>query len=129
VDFLAGLGGTGSSRRERILSSLAELESYEDGLRVELQSRLAAIDGVTLYSRAGRRTPTLLFSVAGYEPRAVAAALAEQGVNAPAGSFYALEASRHLGLGDAGAVRAGLAPYTDGSDVDRLVEGVTRLVA
>jgi cysteine desulfurase family protein (TIGR01976 family) len=129
VDFLAGLGGTGSSRRERILSSLAELEAYEDGLRTELQSRLAAIDGVTLHGRAGRRTPTLLFSVAGHEPRAVAAALAEQGVNAPAGSFYALEASRHLGLGDTGAIRAGLAPYTDGSDVDRLVEGVTRLVA
>jgi cysteine desulfurase family protein (TIGR01976 family) len=129
VDFLAGLGGTGSTRRERLTSSLALLESYEDGLRAELESRLAAIDGITLHGHATRRTPTLLFSVAGQEPVAVAAALAEQGVNAPAGTFYALEASRHLGLGDTGAIRAGLAPYTDSSDVDRLVEAVTRLTS
>ncbi|TDU83524.1 cysteine desulfurase family protein (TIGR01976 family) [Kribbella voronezhensis] len=129
VDFLAGLGGTGENRRERLLSSLALLELYEDKLREDLESRLAAIDAVTLYGHAQRRTPTLLFSVAGHDSRSVAARLAEEGVNAPAGSFYALEASRHLGLGDSGAVRAGLAPYTNESDVDRLVEGVTRLVS
>jgi cysteine desulfurase family protein (TIGR01976 family) len=129
VDFLAGLGGTGENRRERLLSSLALLESYEDELRVELESRLAAIDGVTLYGKARRRTPTLLFSVAGLDSQTVAARLAEAGVNAPAGSFYALEASRHLGLGDSGAVRAGLAPYTNQSDVDRLVDAVQRLVS
>ncbi|WP_112238138.1 cysteine desulfurase-like protein [Kribbella monticola] len=129
VDFLAGLGGTGENRRERLLSSLALLELYEDKLRDDLESRLAAIEGVTLYGHAQRRTPTLLFSVAGHDSRSVAARLAEEGVNAPAGSFYAVEASRHLGLGDTGAVRAGLAPYTNESDLDRLVEGVTRLVS
>ena len=126
VDFIAGLGGTGEDRRERLLSSLALLENYEDELRVELESRLAAIDGITLYGRAKRRTATLLFSVAGWESTAVSAELAKSGVNAPAGSFYALEASRHLGLGDSGAVRVGLAPYTNQSDVDRL-EAVERL--
>jgi cysteine desulfurase family protein (TIGR01976 family) len=129
VDFIAGLGGgtmTGN-RRERLLSSLALLENYEDELRTELESRLAAIDGITLYGRAKRRTATLLFSVAGWESTAVAAELAKSGVNAPAGSFYALEASRHLGLGDTGAVRVGLAPYTNQSDVDRLVEAVEQL--
>jgi cysteine desulfurase family protein (TIGR01976 family) len=128
VEFLAGLGGTGENRRERLLSSLMLLEIYEDALRAELESRLAAIDGITLYGHAQRRTPTLLFSLAGHDSRTVAARLAETGVNAPAGSFYALEASRHLGLGDTGAVRAGLAPYTNQSDVDRLVEGVTQLI-
>jgi selenocysteine lyase/cysteine desulfurase len=49
-------------------------------------------------------------------------------VNAPAGSFYALEASRWLGLGDTGAVRAGIAPYTDDADVDRLVAAVAAVV-
>ena len=51
----------------------------------------------------------------------MAETLAGQDVNAPAGHFYALEASRHLGLGDRGAVRAGLAAYTDDSDVERLL--------
>jgi selenocysteine lyase/cysteine desulfurase len=50
--------------------------------------------------------------------------LAAVGVNAPAGNFYALETSRRLGLGDEGAVRAGLAPYTNAHDVNRLVEAV-----
>lgn len=42
---------------------------------------------------------------------------------------YALEASRRLGMGDAGGVRAGLAPHTDPQDVDRLVEAVGDAVA
>ncbi len=56
------------------------------------------------------------------------AALAERGVNAPAGHFYAIECSRHLGLGDTGGVRVGLAPYTSEDDVDRLVTALTEIV-
>jgi selenocysteine lyase/cysteine desulfurase len=66
----------------------------------------------------------VLFSVDGVPGGRVHEQLAERGVNAPAGSFYALEASRWLGLGDTGAVRAGLAPYTDDEDVDRLLAGL-----
>jgi selenocysteine lyase/cysteine desulfurase len=69
----------------------------------------------------------VLFSVDGVAPRDVYVKLAAAGGNAPAGSFYALEASRWLGLGDTGAVRAGLAPYTDETDVDRLLAGVRQL--
>jgi cysteine desulfurase family protein (TIGR01976 family) len=127
VDFIAGLGGTGATRRERVLSSLQLVEEYEDGLREDLESRLAAIPGVTLYGHAARRTPTLLFTVEGHPPVAVAEHLAAAGVNAPAGSFYAYEPARHLGLGAAGAVRAGLAPYSDQSDIDRLVAAVESL--
>ena len=46
------------------------------------------------------------------------------GVNAPAGSFYAYEPSRWLGLGEAGGLRVGLAPYTSPDDVDRLLAGL-----
>ena len=53
--------------------------------------------------------------------------LAERGVNAPAGNFYALEVSRWLGLGDAGGVRVGLAPYSTEDDVDRLITGLREL--
>ncbi|MEV6416047.1 cysteine desulfurase-like protein [Kribbella sp. NPDC051718] len=128
VDFIAGLGGVASGdRRERLLSSLALVEEHEDAQRVDLEARLGAISGITFYGHAQRRTPTLLFSVDGWDSRAVAAKLAESGVNAPAGSFYALEASRHLGLGDTGAVRVGLAPYTHQADVDRLVEAIETL--
>ncbi len=50
--------------------------------------------------------------------------LAERDVHAPSGTFYALEASRRLGLGDSGGLRVGLAPYTGTDDVDRLLTGL-----
>jgi selenocysteine lyase/cysteine desulfurase len=70
-----------------------------------------------------------LFSVARHSPQEVHRRLAARGVNAPAGSFYALEAARWAGLGDGGAVRAGISPYNDEEDVDRLLAGVADLCA
>lgn len=127
VDFIADLAGTGRTRRERLISSLESVEAHEDALRDDLEARLKAIPGVTLYGHAAHRTPTLLFTLDGHTPAAVSEHLAKAGVNAPAGSFYAYEPARHLGLGPAGAIRAGLAPYTDQPDVDRLVAAVSAL--
>ncbi|MDG9717785.1 cysteine desulfurase-like protein [Streptomyces sp. DH24] len=131
VDFLAGLapgaaGGAGD-RRARLRAAFAAVEEHEDALRGRIERGLAGLGGVTVYSRAARRTPTLLFTVAGRRPAEVARHLAERSVDAPAGSFYALEASRRLGLGDEGGVRVGLAPYTCDEDVDRLLEALGSL--
>ena len=103
------------------------MEAYEDVLFERLLSGLDAIPGVRRYGRPARHTPTVLFSVEGSTGREVHERLAAQRVNAPASSFYALEASRWIGLGDAGAVRAGLAPYTSEDDVDRLLAGVAEV--
>ncbi|MEU4144376.1 cysteine desulfurase-like protein [Streptomyces parvulus] len=128
VDFLAGLKADAhGSRRERLVASFAALEAHEDALRGRIERGLAGLDGVTVYSRAARRTPTLLFTVAGLSPAEVYRGLAERGVDAPAGTFYALEAARHLGLGDEGGVRVGLAPYTSADDVDRLLTALAAL--
>ena len=130
VDFLAGIvaPGTTGSRRERLLVSMAAVEDYEDGLRARIEAGLERLPGVTVYSRAAHRTPTLLLGMGGREQEAYAF-LAERGVNAPAGSFYALEASRRLGLGDTGALRVGLAPYVDETDVDRLLAALGEFTA
>ncbi|WP_346620545.1 cysteine desulfurase-like protein [Blastococcus montanus] len=128
VDFLAALG-EGGSRRERLLTAMSTLEEYEDGLRADLETRLAALPGVRLWSRAAHRTPTLLLTVDGRDPADAYRFLADRGVNAPAGHFYAIEASRWLGLGDTGGLRAGLAPYSDADDVDRLVTGLREWLA
>jgi cysteine desulfurase family protein (TIGR01976 family) len=125
IEFIAGLDPTATgSRRERVLASMAAVEAYEDGLRAELEAALAELPGVTVWSRAAHRTPTLLLTFEGRDAADAYRFLAERGVNAPAGSFYALEASRWLGLGDTGGLRAGLAPYTDADDVERLVSGL-----
>ncbi|MFM8628264.1 MAG: cysteine desulfurase-like protein, partial [Candidatus Nanopelagicus sp.] len=50
--------------------------------------------------------------------------MAGRKINLPAHNFYALEVSRALGLGDTGAIRAGLAPYSTKDDVDRLISGL-----
>ena len=123
VEFLAAIGNGPGSRRERLLVSMAALEAYEDGLRARIEAGLAELPGITVYSRAAHRTPTLLLGMGGREQEAYAF-LAARGVNAPAGSFYALEASRRLGLGDTGALRVGLAPYVDDTDVDRLLDAL-----
>ena len=133
VDFLAGLDPAGSIRHpagERLTASLTAVERHEDRLRHRIEDGLA---------RTARRRRAL--------PRRVAARrrcccrspgatrqdayrfLAERGVNAPAGTFYALEASRRLGFGDRGSLRVGLAPYTDDDDVDRLLAGLGAFLA
>ena len=61
-------------------------------------------------------------------PRRGRPGMAEHRVDAPASSFYALEASRHLGLGDEGGVRVGLAPYNDDEDVDRLLAALEQVL-
>ena len=130
VDFLAGLApgdAVDGSRRERLVASMAALEDYESELLTRLLDGLTSIDGVTRHGSPKTQTPTVLFSVRGHDGPSVHRSLAAHGVNAPAGSFYAVEASRWLGLGDAGAVRAGLAPYTSTGDVDRLLAGVAEL--
>jgi cysteine desulfurase family protein (TIGR01976 family) len=128
VNFLADLVPGEGDRRARLVASMSALEAYEAILFDTLLDGLGAIDGVTLHGSPAHRTPTALFSVAGRTPQDVYERLAQAGVNAPGGNFYALEASRWLGLGDDGAVRAGLAPYTDATEVDRLLNGVARCV-
>jgi cysteine desulfurase family protein (TIGR01976 family) len=127
IDYLAGVASEATDRRTRVLESMQAIEEHEDHLFARLLAGLRGIDGVEVHGHPERRTPTVFFSVAGHDGRAVYEHLAAAGVNAPASSFYALEASRWLGLGDAGAVRAGLAPYTDADDVERLLAGVAEV--
>lgn len=124
VDFIADmLPGTGS-RRERIIASQSAADDHEHALNHRLREGLQTMDNVTLYSNARQKTPTELFSLAGINSKRIYEFLAEHKINAPADSFYAIECSRHLGLGDDGAIRAGLAPYNNVDEIDRLLEGL-----
>jgi cysteine desulfurase family protein (TIGR01976 family) len=127
VDFLAGLDpSAGGDRRARLAASFAALDAHENALAERLLAGLADLPKVTVHGSPARRTPTVPFSVAGMKGCDVHRTLAAHGVNAPAGSFYAIEASRWAGLGDSGAVRAGMAPYTNDEDVDRLLAALSR---
>ncbi|MCZ2827569.1 cysteine desulfurase-like protein [Modestobacter sp. VKM Ac-2986] len=129
IDLLAGLAGPDGDRRTRLVAAMAALEEHEDRLRTRIEDGVRDLPGVTVWSRAQHRTPTLLLTFAGRSAADAYRFLAERGVNAPAGSFYAIEASRHLGLGDTGGLRVGLAPYNDDADVDRLLDGLRAFTA
>ena len=130
VDFIAGMDPSASgSRRERIVTSMEEAEVHEHSLSHRLRSGLDAMPNVTVYSNARSKTPTELFSLAGIDSQRIYQELASKKVNAPAGNFYAIECSRHLGLGDVGAVRAGLAPYNTTEEIDRLLNALSEIKA
>ncbi|WP_375481661.1 cysteine desulfurase-like protein [uncultured Jatrophihabitans sp.] len=123
VDFIAGLTPMAGGRRERVLAAMESAEAHERSLSEYVERALAGLDGVTVHSRARRRTPTLLMTFAGRSAQDAYRHLADVGVNAPAGTFYAYEPARRLGL-EAGGLRVGISAYNDRSDVDRLLTGL-----
>jgi len=129
VDHLASLDGSATGpRRQRVLASMAAAHDHEQALFQVLLDGLGAMDKVTLYGKAPRRTATAYFTVAGRTPAEVAAHLANRKVNVWNGHNYAWELTGVLGIRDAGsAVRAGLVHYNDRSDVDRLLAALAGL--
>ena len=117
VDFIAAIGG------------MPAVEAHEADLLARLLDGLDDLPHVRVHGSPASRTPTLLLHVDGVEPRAVFEHLAASDVLVPAGTFYAIEASRHAGLGDIGGVRAGLSPYTTVDEVERLLDGLGELTS
>ncbi|MET9554484.1 cysteine desulfurase-like protein [Streptomyces sp. NPDC006645] len=134
VDFLADLApaapgpagapGASGDRRARLRTAYAAIEVHETALRESAEKTISQLDGVTQHSRAALRTPTMLLTFDHHEATDAYHFLARSGIHAPAGSFYAVEASRHLGLGTAGGLRVGLSPYNNADDIERLTTGL-----
>jgi len=128
VDFLASLGN-GPTRRARLERAFAEFHLRKRELFARLWDGLGSITGVTRYGVApgGARTPTAAFTVKGTPSERVVTHLAERGVFASHGDFYASTIVEKLGLADEGLVRAGCAIYTTPDEIDRLLEGVATM--
>ena len=82
-----------------------------------------------MHSRAADRTPTLSMTMPGRRTYDAYLFLAERDVLAPASDFYAYEAFRALGTDDDGALRLGVAPYTDDRDVERVLDGLAEFLS
>ena len=139
VDFYASLAGyrTGSGS-DRVNDSTpqnrrSDLQSAFAGLRVHsapqvkrLWESLSGINGIRLYGPPpdAERTPTVSFTVKKVASTEVARRLAERGLFASHGDFYAATVIERLGLQPEGLVRVGCACYTSDDEIERLIEAV-----
>jgi len=125
VDFLASLAD-GPSRRVRLQTAFDALHLRGEALVSRLWDGLSEIAGIRLYGPAPRasRTPTVSFSVRSHPALDVCRHLAERGIFATHGDFYATTVVERLGRSREGLVRVGCACYTTEDEVDRLVEAV-----
>jgi cysteine desulfurase family protein (TIGR01976 family) len=114
VEYIESIGWPSIQAHERALG-----QQFLDGLPARC----------TLYGLPGMdaRVPTFAFNVDGLTARSAAEGLAERGLAVWDGNYYAVEVMDRLGLGEAGAVRAGFVHYNTTAEVDRLLGALDEL--
>ncbi len=127
IDFIASLG-TGTDLRTQLIHAMQRIGAHERQLLSQLYAGLSALKRVKVYGPpvdVGQRCPTLSFTVEGMTATELCRALAEEGIMAWDGHFYAVRATEVLGLSHLGGVtRMGISAYTDAQDVERTVESL-----
>ncbi len=98
---------------------------HEKHLLLEAEKRLAAIDGVTIYSTAPERAAILSFAIDKVHPHDVATVFDQLGIAVRAGHHCAQPLMKALGV--RATVRASFALYSTMDDVERLAEGVQKV--
>ena len=134
IAYLERLGSelqpAAATRRERLVAAMAGCAEYEQALGKRLLDGLAAMPRVRLYGppEMDGRLPTFALTVDGHRPDAVARHLAERGIFAWSGHFYAVEVVAALGLADTGGLlRVGLCHYNTAEEVDVLLDALRAL--
>ncbi len=117
-----------SGRKLRLKQSLMAIQQAEAVLSQAMLEMLGATPGVHVYgltdlARLDERVPTFAFTMAGWEPRALARYLGARDVYVWSGNYYALEVTRRLGVEDSGGmVRVGPVHYNTLEEITRLGE-------
>lgn len=119
--------------RSDLEAGMQAIRTYESELCATLLAGLARIDGLTLYgiadpARWRERVPTVSFTLDRAPSRDVAARLGREDIFVWDGSFYAEGVSQQLDLAARGGlVRVGLAHYSLGEDIDRLLSALVTI--
>ncbi|MDA0657537.1 MAG: cysteine desulfurase-like protein [Planctomycetota bacterium] len=128
IDYLAQLGRQLSqptvTRRAALKEAFRWIEDYERRLMRRLLDGLATLPSYTVFgirdpARDAERLPTLSLRHRSASPQALAQYLADHGVFAWHGNYYALRLSEILGQEPDGMVRLGLVHYNTPEEVDR----------
>ena len=126
------LAGTDISRREALREAFSAIEEYESELCWRMIEGLESIGvkiwGITDSAMKDFRAPTVSFTHQSMTAEKIGAALANHGIFAWAGNFYALELSEALGLEPEGALRVGILHYNTAEEVDRFLEVLSEIL-
>ncbi len=116
-----------SGRRLHFKTAMTALTAYERGLVAALINGLQTLPGVRIYgitdpAHYAGRVPTVIFTLEGRHPRAIAEYLAARHIYVWDGNYYAQAVMERLGLeGHGGAVRIGIAHYNTIDEIERLL--------
>ncbi|GAB4249443.1 MAG: cysteine desulfurase-like protein [Saprospiraceae bacterium] len=125
IDFIASLGN-GPNLSAHLLTGMAFIHHHEKELFHRLVSGLLNVRQVKIYGPSydtWPRCPTVSFSVESCTASRVCRTLANEGIFAWDGHFYAVRATEVLGqVMFGGFVRMGLAAYSNLEDVERTIE-------
>ncbi|MGI9050114.1 MAG: cysteine desulfurase-like protein [Rubrobacteraceae bacterium] len=130
LDFIASLG-EGTSPRDKLKSAMQTIEEHEADLADKFRAALRNLPSVTLYAAPDgvRKTPTVAFRLEGHAPEELCEHMAGRGFFVAGGDFYASTLAEKLEIRDDGGwVRAGLAPYNTGEEVDDFIEALEKFM-
>ena len=115
--------------RTHVETAMTLVQHHVRGLTDHALDRAQQIPGLQLYGPppGHPRSPLMAFNVHGLDPRAVADALDNRGIEARAGCHCATLAHLDLGLTPA-SCRLSFAAYTSTHDVDRALDALERVV-
>ena len=107
---------------------MTDIQKYERALAQQLYLGLRDVDGIDIYGpplKETQRAPTISFTMEGLRPEEVCQKLAEKGICAWDGHFYAQRAVEVLGLSMMGGVtRLGIAVYNTPGEIDYVIDAV-----
>ena len=130
IQFIASLSD-GDDFRKRIVNAYGQIQVHERDLALYLYDELKNISGVRIIGptfKDGLRAPTVSFVHEKYTAAEVCKKLADRGIAAWDGHFYALKAIEVLGLFEKGGVtRIGISMYNSRADVAFLVNAIQEL--
>ena len=121
------IAGVKAAAEFMLEADIAAVAAAETQLLVRLQGGLEDIAGVRVHCppATDQRAPTVIFTIAGMSPLAVAQELAAHRIAVWSGDNYACELIDALGLrAGGGAVRAGIVRHTTEGEVDALLAAV-----